>query len=162
MRNWGFLPVWFHEGIAEYMQAMPYRSGQFLFTNPGAAMSKHLRDSVGNIWKEFPCVPPKEMLHMEHRAWNAMGAADPRRAWRNYASAEILVWYFMHVDDEGDGAHFIRWIHELKSAYPRHRKNWATKRGELTEQLLLRERSWEELEEEIRKATLEKGVRISF
>jgi hypothetical protein len=66
INRWGFLPVWFHEGIADYMQAMPYRSGQFLFTNPGAGVSTHIRDGVGKLWKEFSLRAPGEPSH--HRS----------------------------------------------------------------------------------------------
>lgn len=162
VNRWSYLPVWFHEGIAEYMQAMPYRSGQFLFTNPGAGVSKHIRDGVGRIWKEFPCVRLESLLTIEHRTWNQINGTDRQRSWRNYASAEMAVWFFMHQDGDGNGAHFIDWIHELKSSHRAHRKNWPAKKAELTKKHLLRDRSWEQLEEEFRKALQEKGLRVTF
>ena len=160
--RWFFLPIWFHEGIADYMQAMPYRSGQFLFTNPGAAVTQNLRDGAGQLWREFPCLHLETLLHMEHATWNAAVRSDPRRSFRNYASAQVAVWYFMHVDGNGDGAHFIAWIHDLKSQFPRHQRNWAAKKRELTEKHLLRDRTWAEVESELREAMQAKGQRILF
>ena len=162
IKRWGFLPVWFHEGIAEYMQAMPYRSGQFLFTNPGAAISKHIRDGVGRAYREFPCTHLESLLTIEHRMWNQVNSVDPRRGLRNYASAEIAVWYFMHADGAGDGAHFISWIHELKRAARSDRREWPVRRRSLTEKHLLRGRSWAEVEDQIRKSLREKGLRVVF
>ncbi|MFP6898748.1 MAG: hypothetical protein VCA38_19300 [Roseibacillus sp.] len=162
INRWGFLPVWFHEGIAEYMQAMPYRSGQFLFTNPGAGVSKHIRDGVGKLWKEFPCVHLESLLTIDLRTWNQINGTDRTRSWRNYASAELAIWYFMHVDGSGDGAHFIAWIHEMKTSSRSHKKNWIARKVELTRKHLLRDRSWEELEEEFRKALQGKGLRVIF
>lgn len=162
INRWGFLPVWFHEGIAEYMQAMPYRSGQFLFTNPGAGISKHVRDGVGKLWKTFPGIHLESLLTIDHRTWNQINGTDRQRSWRNYASAEMAVWYFMHKDGDGDGAHFIAWIHDLKTNYRAHRNHWSTKKAALTRKHLLRDRSWKELEEQFRKALQEKGLRVVF
>ena len=162
IKRWGFLPVWFHEGIAEYMQAMPYRSGQFLFTNPGAAVSKHIRDGIGRAYREFPCTRLENLLTIEHRMWNQVNAIDPRRSLRNYASAEIAVWYFMHSDGAGDGADFISWIHALKRAARTDGRNWPARKRALTEKHLLRGRSWEDVEAEIGKSVREKGLRVVF
>ncbi|MBJ06323.1 MAG: hypothetical protein CMO40_04280 [Verrucomicrobiaceae bacterium] len=162
LRRWAFLPVWFHEGIAEYMQAMPYRSGQFLFTNPGAAVSKHIRDGIGRLYEEFPCTRLESLLTLELRMWNQINSVDPRRSLRNYASAEIAVCYFMHADGAGDGSHFISWIHDLKRAARSAGNNWPARKRALTEKHLLRGRSWSEVEGEIRKFLRQKGLRVVF
>ena len=104
----------------------------------------------------------ESLLTIDLRTWNQITGTDRTRSWRNYASAELAIWYFMHVDGSGDGAHFIAWIHEIKTSSRSHKKNWIARKVELTRKHLLRDRSWEELEEEFRKALQGKGLRVIF
>jgi len=48
---------------------------------------------------------------------------DRQRSWRNYASAEMAGWYFMHKGRNRDGAHFLAYIHDLKANDRAYRKN---------------------------------------
>ncbi|MFP6875250.1 MAG: hypothetical protein VCA37_00330 [Roseibacillus sp.] len=50
----------------------------------------------------------------------------------------------------------------MKTSSRSHKKNWPARKAELTRKHLLRDRSWEELEEEFRKALQGKGLRVIF
>lgn len=165
LSQWRGVPAWFQEGFADYMEAMPYQSGRFLFTNTGSAISSKIRE-----YKKYPTggeVIPKGVFQMIHphalfglsRAnWNGQ-MGDRVRSARNYTSSTVLAYYFMHEDGNGDGAHIIQWIHAWRAAVM---SGQASQYGALVEKHLLRGRSAQALEKDIQDAMRKKGLRINF
>ncbi|WP_018970236.1 hypothetical protein [Rubritalea marina] len=143
--HWIGMPPWFHEGFAEYMSQMPYRSGTFLFTNPGRA--------VANKVKKANFRPPNYVLNLSYPEWNRS------LRYHHYASSMLLVYYFMHVDGSGNGEHFIQWMHAWRSAFLAKRND---EYADLLEEHLLRGRSIDELGKEISAAMMKKGSKIGY
>lgn len=163
--HWLGMPIWFQEGLAEYMEAMPYRSGRFLFTNPGSAVSSSIRHfSKTTVEDEvipggtFQMRHPRELLHLDHATWSK-ALKKPGAVLRNYASALVLTYFFMHEDGDGDGAHFIQWMHHCRAAACSGRTADYSK---LVSEHLIRGRSDAELEDEIRQAMVRRGLRLTF
>lgn len=163
--HWRGMPPWFEEGLADYMSVMPYRSGRILFTNPGNAVALSIRDYKKTRLEPyiFPkntyqMLDTKTLFNLDRRTWNG-GMGDPLVSSRNYSSSMALMYYFMHEDGDRDGSHLIQWMHAWRAAA-------ATRQFDqydaLVEEHLLRGRSHEELEEDIRSAMTKKGVRINF
>ena len=74
-------------------------------------------------------------------------------AMRNYNSANILTYYYYHVDDKGDAAHVIDWIKDIGAG---------TKRDEATQKHLIRGRSYKEIEKEVAKCMMKEGITLDF
>lgn len=98
-----FLPQWLSEGFAEYIAAVPYRDGRYSFQNLDSAFLKYL-----NRWRynqnprSIPAWRPQAMLEMTPQQWiDAAGEGTPIR---NYNSAALLVYHFLHVDGDANGA----------------------------------------------------------
>ena len=163
--HWRGMPPWFEEGLAEYMSVMPYRSGRILFTNPGNAVAlsiRHFKKTTleGLIYPKntFQMLHPKALFDLDRRTWNG-GMRDPLVSSRNYSCSMALMYYFMHEDGDGDGGHLIQWMHAWRAAVVTGN---AEKYQELVKKHLYRDRSEEELEEDIRSALVKKGVRVDF
>lgn len=163
--HWRGMPPWFEEGLADYMAAMPYQSGRFLFTNTGSAISSNIR-KYKDTTVENQVLPkgvyqmrnPKTMFSMSRREWNGM-MRDRITATRNYSSSMILMYYFMHEDGRGDGHHLIQWMHKHRAAYLSRRNDDIE---DIFKKHILRDRTYEELEEEIQDAMSKKGTRLEF
>ncbi|MFK7852277.1 MAG: hypothetical protein AB8D78_14970 [Akkermansiaceae bacterium] len=163
--HWYGMPPWFQEGLAEYMSVMPYQSGRFLFTNPQSAVVSAIRKYkdyvVGDFVLpkgEFQMVNTEQLFATDRRRWNGMMVNRAASA-RNYTSSMVLACYFMHEDGDGDGAHFIDWMHAWRAAFI------TKKTGEydaLIKKHLLRDRSFNELEEDIQEKMRKRGLRINF
>ncbi|GEM_PF-1171023 len=163
--HWRGMPPWFEEGLADYMQAMPYRSGRFLFTSPGSAVAASIRNyeetTVGSGVipdGNLLMVHPRDLFLLDRPTWNQTMQNEVAAA-RNYASSAVLVYFFMHEDGRGDGAHFIQWMHAWRSAVFSRR---ALEYGALIAKHLVRGRSDAELEAEIAEAMSKRGLRIKF
>ena len=104
MHHWlPFLPQWLSEGFAEYIAAIPYRDGQYSFRNLDSSFLQYL-----NRWRydqnprKLTAFRPDVLFEMTGPKWiAAAGAGTPIR---HYNSAALLVYHFLHVDGEGDGA----------------------------------------------------------
>lgn len=163
--HWRGMPPWFEEGFADYMESMPYQSGRFLFTNPGSAISSSIREykkyTVANgiiPGGVFKMIHPQKLFATNRQNWNGM-MKDRIASARNYTSSAVLVYYFMHEDGDGDGAHFIQWLHAWRAAVlSRNSSSY----NELIKTHLLRDRAYSALEGDIQDAMRKKGLRVSF
>lgn len=112
------LPVWFVEGIAEYMSAVPFDDARFDFRNIHEGLAEHLENEyrVEKTTKGEYLVdiaPPEQLMAMSHQQWAAAVAAG-QNASTNYRSALMLVYYFIHLDGAGDGAPIVAYMHQAR------------------------------------------------
>lgn len=109
MHDWlNVLPVWFVEGFAEYMAAIPFNQGRFSFRDVDAGILKRLLEEQrltnprsGGL--QVDLAPPDQIMSLTHQQWSA-GVADGRTAALNYRSAMMLVYFFIHLDGNQDGS----------------------------------------------------------
>ncbi len=168
--KWMSLPVWVLEGLADYMAAMPYRSGRFLYTNVGKSATGAVRKAYKNTtWEravmpkgEFLMIKPSTLFITSHRDWSKALARSAMDGSRYYNSSLLLVYYFMHEDGAGNGEHFIRWLHAVRAARLRGREAFGERYRNLNEEHLMRGRNERELEADIAAALKRKGLRVRF
>ena len=97
MHNWR-IPIWLNEGMAEYMERMPYSNGTIYFRRFDA---KKVVQSEKNRIHEYGLVHPDSLLKMTHREWNAgFHSGDLQALYRNYQSAFVLTAFFLELDDD--------------------------------------------------------------
>ncbi len=125
MHDWlEVLPVWFVEGIAEYMAAVPFDDARFDFRRMNDGLFEYLetayqvkRSSKGAT--PLDMVVPEDLMALTHQQW-ASALSNPGAAALNYRSALLLVYYLIHLDGKGDGSSIVAY---LKQAW--------TKQGEM-------------------------------
>lgn len=152
-QNWrARWPTWFNEGIAEYVQGVRYSKGRYTLKN----VSGDVRDEVmrypvkGN---SFPMVSLETLVNMSHETWNEALALKEGGATYNYRSAHLLMFFFLHLDGDGDGSPVATYLRALdqgedpKKAVPDH---------------LLRDRDFATLSQEVRDKLRNAGIRAEF
>lgn len=120
MHEWlEVLPIWFVEGIAEYMSAVPLKEGQFTFRDIDRGMTDYLTNSYGieknskGIY-DVDVALPGDLMSLSHREWNAAVAAG-RSAGLNYRSAMILIYYFIHLDNgQADASTLVAYLQNAR------------------------------------------------
>ena len=166
MNHWlGALPTWVTEGSAEYTEILEYNdNGRFALGN----LRKRLEDYAlrGNYWQTGPfmMLDLKELVEIDGRRWAAaltLEVDKPRvkgadQATQNYASAGLLTYYFYHLDGAGDAANIIAYYRALEGQRNEKEEPAAFQKH------LLRERSYEKLAEDVKKAFKKAGVSIEF
>jgi hypothetical protein len=101
------MPTWLREGYADYIEAMTYERGTF----------RPAQTELDRGWSKTTQIdPPLELLRISNIEWNAKFQTDPFAVTRQYRSAYILVYYFIHLDGEGGGRRFWAYLRALESA----------------------------------------------
>ncbi len=143
---------WFSEGIAEYLTATPYRSGQFKvksnFDDIVAYATGYGKDNTRGraLGEEISAPALKDYMLMSYA--NFTGP----RANFNYGFGLILTTYFLHLDGEGDAARAKKFLKALREG----------KQGQEAIDILLDGRSYEEMQDAISKAWKRKRVEIEW
>jgi len=132
------LPVWVIEGMAVYMESVPYDDGEFRFDK--RELEAFLRNE--GIGEEYHIVAPSELMTISPREWNAKFAGDNLTLARYYNSAFLLMNYFLHLDGDGDGRRIHRYVRAIEAGQAEAEAR----------QLLLEGRSDEDLFEDVQRA----------
>ena len=77
-------------------------------------------------------------------------------ALENYGSAGLMTYFFYHLDGKGDAANMIGYLREVENVKTDAESEAAVKKH------LLRERSYEQLADEVKKTFRKEGVTIEF
>lgn len=148
------LPIWFAEGIAEYMGVTPYKNGKLAFTGTKKALASYVIGGPGTssrqLGSHFTSPPLRSFLEQSAQEFqSAMGDTIQF----NYGMSLVMFYYFAHIDGKGDAARLKRWMRALQSG--------ECKSNDYTR--LLDGRSWSELEKDVTKGVKSKlGITITF
>jgi hypothetical protein len=156
MNHWlPVLPTWFIEGSAEYVEMLEYNSnGKFSLIGLNRQV-KAYADNMGRGNKTFMMIDLEELMTIDGRRW-AEALGKDGMATENYGSAGLLTYFFYHLDGKGDAAHMIAFLREVENVKSDAESEAAAKKH------LLRERSYEQLADEVKKAFRKEGVTIEF
>jgi len=115
MHEWlDVLPVWFVEGFAEYMAAVPFRAARFRFRDVDRGIVDHLEKAyrispTESGFYDVDLAPPDQLMGMSHAQWS-QAVADGRDAALNYRTAMMLIYFFIHLDGKGKGAPILSYL----------------------------------------------------
>ena len=158
MNHWlGRLPTWYIEGSAEYVEMLEYkRNGGFSLIGLGRQLQGYARRmNYSGGGKSFTMIDLEELMTIDGRRWAAALGQDGA-ATENYGSAGLLTYYFYHLDGNGDAANIIAYLRELENAKTNEEEEAAVKKH------LMRERTYAQLGEDVKKALRKEGIDISF
>jgi len=156
MNHWlPVLPTWFIEGSAEYVEMLEYNSnGKFSLIGLNRQVKAYAENmSRGN--KTFTMIDLEELMTIDGRRW-AEALGKDGMATENYGSAGLMTYFFYHLDGKGDAANMIGFLREVENVKTDAESENAVKKH------LLRERSYSQLADEVRKAFRKEGVTIEF
>jgi hypothetical protein len=103
------LPTWVVEGTAEYTNILPLRSGIFRLSTARSGLRDYLDQlkRTGGVPEPYPI---DQLFWITGDEWLSLMAKDADEAQRLYFTSYLLVYFFMHLDGNGDGARFIRYF----------------------------------------------------
>lgn len=166
MNHWlPLIPTWYTEDSAEYVEMLEYSpNGKFSLASLRQRLEAYAQRC--NYWQTTPfkMLDLKELMEIDGRAWSAAlstpisvpNVTGATQAGQNYGSAGLLTYYFYHLDDKGDAAHIIAYLRELEALGREADEPAAAKKH------LLRERTYEQLAEDVKKALKKAGVEVEF
>ena len=166
MNHWlRHLPTWYTEGSAEYVEMLEYiPSGRFSLGGMRNRLEAYVERC--NYWRATPfhMLDLKELMEIESGAWAAAltnpvqvaNVTGATQAGQNYGSAGLLTYYFYHLDGKGDAANIIAYLREIEAG------GREVDEAALAKKHLLRERTYEQLAADVKKALKRDGVEVEF
>jgi hypothetical protein len=158
MNHWlNKLPTWYIEGSAEYVSMLEYNSnGRFSLIGLSRRVQNFAnRRNYAGGGKSYTMIDLDELMNIEGERWSAAlgrgGAAN-----ENYGSAGLLTYFFYHIDGKGDAANIIAFLRQVQNAKTNEEEQAAVKTH------LLRERSYAQLSEEVKKGLRKEGIDITY
>lgn len=143
----GRLPVWFDMGFGTYVVEMRYDNGRFLVSGQRGALRDFLKWE--NPATTFPMPDLKSCMEMDSAQWTALVEASKLDGY--YAASVLLVYYFLHLDGEGDSAFAASYIKAIAAKMPPKQAQ---------EKFLLRGRSYAGLASDLEREFRDVGIRI--
>lgn len=110
-----YLPQWVVEGTAEYTGMLPLKVGRFRVSAAKSGLKDHLDhlQKTGGVPEPYPL---EELFPITNERWNEILTSNREMSRRLYFTSYLLVYYFMHLDGEGDGQLFVRYFREVGKA----------------------------------------------
>ena len=146
------LPMWLKEGFAEYLAAAGYAKGRYSFSGMDQRMATYV-----NKWrfdedhKRIPALHPSALMAMSEQQWqSALSVEIPIR---NYNSAALLTYYFLHQDGEQIGKPLAAYFDAIRRGVPPRQAE---------REHLLRGRTHEQIAEAMNGAWQAQGVTLIF
>jgi hypothetical protein len=166
MNHWlPVLPVWYSEGSAEYVEMLEYnRNGRFSLGGMSRLVKAYAEKQNYGTAGSFTMLDLEELINVQDAAWaNALatpvqvpGITGATQAQQNYGSAGLLTYYFYHLDGNGDAAGMIAYLRALEGQRDPALEVQALKKH------LLRDRSYTQLAEDVKKAFRKEGIAITY
>lgn len=121
MHRWlDTFPIWFCEGMAEYLASVPFEGNRFDFARIDDGIRDHLKrgeaaQATTGGWMVVDMLSPAELMEVSHRRWSAAVSAGGG-AGLYYRSGLMLIYYLAHLDGKGDAENLIRYFHETRGS----------------------------------------------
>jgi hypothetical protein len=111
-----FLPIWATEGMAEYTEMLPYNAGRFLSGSHERGLKDYLKGMEERGLSLTQSGPFFDHMHLSEETWHSRAAGGPQAQTRLYLMSCVLVYYFSHLDGDGNGARWIAYLDKIKEA----------------------------------------------
>jgi hypothetical protein len=117
-----FMPIWVTEGTAEYTNMLPYNAGRFLAGSNERGIKEYIKRAQmrgGLTPADIGSVD--ELMHITSQKWHQMADNGGKPQHRLYFASCLMVYYFCHLDGDGRGTRFLKFMDKLAQA----RDSWA-------------------------------------
>ena len=114
-----FLPKWVIEGTAEYTESLPYNAGKFLASSHARGVKEYVQKATGHRVLTSQFRPFGTQMTMDRSTWDSL-SFDSTSQHLLYYQSYLLVYYFSHLDGDGKGTRFLKYLDAIAEA----RKSW--------------------------------------
>lgn len=160
-----YLPNWVVEGTAEYTENLPLKTGRFKVSGAKGGLKDYTdflkKRAVGGMPEPYEL---DKLFKITNSEWGSVLESEPTLSRRMYFTSYLLVYYFMHIDGNGDAQRFIKFFREVDAARKADNGNYRSPRDPGYQarilSILLDGRTEEELMKQIRSAYIRLGIKL--
>jgi len=110
------LPHWVWEGAAEYAMLLPNNAGVILAGSHERGVKDYIKRWTDRKKSAAAAGPVFDVMHLTLDAWKTQAAQNDDNPWNLQLSAALLVYYFCHLDGDGKGTRFIKYMNKIAEA----------------------------------------------
>ncbi|MEM8952562.1 MAG: hypothetical protein AAGD22_00280 [Verrucomicrobiota bacterium] len=145
------LPVWFTEGLAETISTQRYDNGRFTLTSMDRGIREDVTKRSGDD-REFSMLGLEKLMNITSKEWaeDLAGGVGGRV---NYPSANVLFYFFARLDRDAKGTNLVNYMRALAEGEDEMKAR---------REILMGDRSYEQLEEDLAKAWRSEGLQITY
>lgn len=129
-----YMPKWAIEGSAEYTEMLPYKAGVFGVERHKQGMKEYLEE-----WRKRGRTPKlpvvSELFRLKRMDWDQQALKSDRQH-ALYQQSALLVYYFNHLDGDGQGSRWTKYLEATKAEaakWSAYEKNFKTYRAAMDE-----------------------------
>ncbi|MEQ1859176.1 MAG: hypothetical protein ABMA13_04510 [Chthoniobacteraceae bacterium] len=111
-----FLPTWATEGTAEYAEMLPFNAGVFTAGSHERGMKEYIKEFAARGIKPAGLVSALDHMSMTNEQWHKQSEVGGDAQGRLYFSSCLLVYYFCHLDGDGKGTRFLKYLDKMAEA----------------------------------------------
>jgi hypothetical protein len=104
-----FLPTWIIEGAAEYTEMMPDTANGFLTKQHGAGIRDYIKSGERRLGAAAEIPMLEGHMTMDRDTWQGL-TRTPDSMFSLYYRSCILVYFFNHLDGDGKGTQFMKYM----------------------------------------------------
>lgn len=110
-----FLPTWVIEGTAEYTEMLPYKAGRFRAAAHESGFKEYLQiaESRGVGLSDINVAGH---LMLKDEDWRTQAQSGGIAQFRLYFASCVMVYYFCHIDGDGKGTRFLKYLDKIAEA----------------------------------------------
>ncbi len=181
------VPIWFAEGMAEYVRLATYKNGRFSFKGVKKNIIPYIVGGPGTTGRQLGRkIDAPRLEQVLNQSIREFQSAQGEQIQFNYGFSTLVAYYFIHLDGKGDAARLKRWMRDLQetskatanlsvripadaspeeiaAAREKLNRQAMTMKEDYHYDKLLDGRSWEDIEEEFSKKIKKAlGIEVSF
>ncbi len=111
-----FMPIWAIEGTAEYTEMLPYNAGRFLTNSHERGLKDYLKKAQERGLSPAEVGQVMDHLTMTSATWHSRADEGGKEQHRLYFASCLLVYYFSHLDGDGKGTRFFKYLDKMREA----------------------------------------------
>jgi hypothetical protein len=109
-----YLPTWVIEGTAEYTEMLPFNAGKFLASSHERGIKEYMKEfneRLGMTTADVGSIA--DHMNMTGQVWHEKADGGGREQARLYYASCLLVYYFSHLDGDGKGTRFLKYLDQI-------------------------------------------------
>lgn len=114
--SYRYLPPWIWQGIAEYAGMLPNNAGVIIAGSHERGLKEFIKHASERGISPGDTGPVIDLMQMQNDAWSQRILADDKNRLRLHINSGLLVYFFCHLDGDGKGTRFLRYMDKIAEA----------------------------------------------
>jgi len=114
--SYAYMPQWIWQGAPEYAGMLPNNAGVIHADEHERGLKEYLKHWESRGIGPGDAGPVYDLMELPNEVWSQRMLADDKNRLRLQINSGLLVYYFCHLDGDGKGTRFLRYMDKIADA----------------------------------------------